>query len=251
MRRVLLLVLFLTLPTYAYSFLDDAGIAGLQAEVSGVPVGERIARWAEEFVGTPYDPDPTGEYVTRRVIVADERVDCMYHTFRSVELAFTGAPGEAVALALEKRFITKGVIKDGAVQNYEDRFQYAMDMLRSGKWGTEVTARLARTAEIQGSRGVDTILMVPKEHIPETFPALKSGDIVFFVKDPNKRVVGEVIGHIGIVKREGGEVYLIHASGRKNGGGEVRKVSFRDYAGRMPFVGIKASRFGGRGVSTR
>jgi len=29
---------------------------------------------------------------------------------------------------------------------------------------------------------------------------LKSGDIVFFVKKPEKREVGEIIGHIGIIR---------------------------------------------------
>jgi len=31
---------------------------------------------------------------------------------------------------------------------------------------------------------------------------LKSGDIVFFVKKPEKRKVGEIIGHIGIIRVE-------------------------------------------------
>ena len=48
---------------------------------------ERIAFWAEQYIDVPYDTDPWGDYVRKNVIVADERVDCMYLTFRSVELA--------------------------------------------------------------------------------------------------------------------------------------------------------------------
>jgi hypothetical protein len=244
MKFVLIIFALLALSTQAAAFPNEADIAGLQGELSGFPIGERIARWAEEFVGTPYDPDPLGEYVTRKVIVADERVDCMYHTFRSVELALTGTPAEAVALAFEKRFITRGVLKDGVVVNYDDRYQYAMDMLGGGKWGADVTSTLAPSVVIEGSRGRESVTIIPVEHLKEARENLKSGDIVYFIKDPQKRVVGEVVGHIGIIKREGDDVYLIHASGRKNRGGEVVKVPFAEYKSRMPFVGIKVSRFG-------
>jgi len=67
--------------------------------------------------------------------VADERVDCMYLTFRAVELALSYSPEEAVQIALEKRFHSKGVLKDGQIMNYDDRFEYGEDMIESGKWG--------------------------------------------------------------------------------------------------------------------
>jgi hypothetical protein len=254
MRRfLLLLAVLLSLPTAAHPFMQEAGIGGLQGEISVLPVGERIARWAEEFLGTPYDTDPMGEYVRRKVVVADERVDCMYHTFRSVELALARTPEEAAALALQKRFHARGVLRDGVVMNYDERFQYASDMLRSGKWGDEVTASLAPVATVEGSRGMTGGSMVSVGLIPRALPYLKSGDIVFFVKDPARRVVGEIVGHIGIIKREGDKVYLIHASGSKRprhmpprgkpGGGNVKKILFLDYAASMPFVGIKVGRF--------
>src|SRR5208283_5544863 len=76
----------------------------LQNTLKGRSIGERIAFFAEQFVGTPYDIDPLGTYVTQSVIVADERVDCMYLAFRTVELALSSTPDEAVQTALEKRF---------------------------------------------------------------------------------------------------------------------------------------------------
>jgi hypothetical protein len=57
--------------------LSDKEIAERQREMSQVHIGEKITLWAEEFLGTPYDPDPQGEYVTKKAIVADQRVDCM------------------------------------------------------------------------------------------------------------------------------------------------------------------------------
>jgi hypothetical protein len=236
------LLIFLITPAHALE-LTDKEIASLQAECSDMPVGERIAFWAEKFVGTPYDPDPLGVYVTEQVIVADERVDCMYLTFRAAELAVSNSPASAVDAALSMRFHKKGVLEHGEVMNYDDRYQYAVDMLRSGKWGTDITPALPGATDIKGSRGVETVSYLPAGAIPEAIGLLRSGDIVYFVKDPSKRVVGEIVGHIGIIKRDTSGLYLIHASGRKNRGGEVKKVLWGDYISDMPFVGIIVGRF--------
>jgi len=206
------------------------------------PVGERIAFWAERFVGTPYDKDPMGEYVTRAVIVADERVDCMYLTFRAVELALSRTGEEAIQVALGKRFHSKGILKDGRVVNYEDRFEYGEDMIFSGRWGREITSEVGRTVRIKGSRGRDLVEILPSEHLLKDLRKLKSGDILFFVKKPEDRKVEEIIGHIGIVK-VAREVYLIHASGTKGKGGEVKKVLLKDYILKMDFIGAKITRF--------
>jgi hypothetical protein len=243
MRYTPMLLVITLLVSQANGFPSGEGVSSLQVRLSNVPLGQRIAIWAEEFVGTPYDPDPMGEYVTRKTIVTDERVDCMYHTFRSVELALSTSPEEAVAVALRKRFKDSGVIENGAVANYDNRFQYGMDMLLSGKWGTDITGTLGNVMEIEGSRGISTVGIIPASRIRQTAGELRSGDIVFFVKDPEKRIVGEIIGHIGIIKREGDAEYLIHASGRKNRGGEVVKTPLSDYISYMPFVGIIVSRF--------
>ena len=138
------LLFFLILGSLSFA-LSDPEIARIQKSLRGKPVGERIAFWAERFVGIPYDEDPQGLYVTRAAIVADEKMDCMYLTFRSVELALSDAPEEAVQIALEKRFHTRGRLQDGKVLNYEDRYEYGEDMVASGKWGKEITAALGPT----------------------------------------------------------------------------------------------------------
>ncbi len=227
--------------------LSDSEIARIQKSFRGKPVGERIASWAERFVGTPYDEDPQGLYVTRAAIVADEKMDCMYLTFRSVELALSDAPEEAVQIALEKRFHTRGRLQDGKVLNYEDRYEYGEDMVASGKWGKEITAALGPLKRIEGTRGKDHWKILPAKQVPGRLKRLKSGDLIFFIKDPKKRTVGESVGHLGIVKVEekAGKksVYLIHASGSKNKSGAVRKVLLRDYIVKMPFVGVQVTRF--------
>ena len=256
--------------------MPETEIASFQKEIADKPAGERIALWAEKFVGTPYDPDPLGEYVTKKVIVADERVDCMYLSFRAVELAMSLTPEEAVNIALDKRFINRGKLgNNGKVLNYEDRFQYGEDMLDSGRWGREITEELGKVTEITGSsrydssaprrtrrgeqpRGRKKVKMVSKEDLLKSLRSSKSssslnlrdGDFIFFIKAVEKRKVGEIVGHIGIVKieqraesREQREIYLIHAGGLKNKGGEVKKVRFSEYINSMPFIGIRVSRF--------
>jgi len=218
--------------------------------LSGRPVGVRIAFWAESFVGTPYDTDPLGAYVRSEKLVCENEVDCMYHVFRSVELATSNTPEQAEERALELRFTTHGRLEGGRVLNYDERFQYGEDMVYSGKWGRDVTAELGATASIPGSRGRDVIIYLPKEELlkAENMAKLMDGDLIFFVKEPARRAVGEVVGHLGIVKMDGGTPCLIHASGSKStpekqGGGKVKKVGLAAYLQGMRFIGVIVTRF--------
>ena len=226
--------------------LSDEEIRQKQGGLQGKTVGERIAFWTERFVGTPYDEDPLGEYVTKATIVADERVDCMYLTFRAVELAISKTPEEAIQIALDKRFHSRGILRDGKVTNYEDRFDYGEDMIPSGKWGRDVTGEMGRTTRIKGSRGRDFYEILPPQEIKQGKKKLRSGDIFFFMTRPEKRKVNEAVGHIGIIKMEGNsdlkEIYLLHAGGSKNKGGSVKKVLLQDYVSRMHFVGVIITR---------
>ena len=227
--------------------LSNEEVLKLQSNLEGKTLGEKIVFWTERFISTPYDKDPQGEYVTRAVIVADERVDCMYLTFRAVELALSRTPDEAIQIALDKRFHSRGVLKDGKVTNYGDRFEYGEDMIQSGKWGREMTPEIGRTIRIQGSRGQEFLEILPSAEIKKRIRKLKSGDLIFFIKAPEKRLVGEGVAHIGTVAVEGNgshkKFYLIHASGTKSKGGAVKKVPLRDYLARMSFIGVKVTRF--------
>ena len=253
MLRVFLIFILLSIPVIAFPFLSDDEIASFQKDLEGKPIGERIAFWADKFVGTPYDPDPLGEYVTKSAIVADERVDCMYLSFRTLELSLGKTLSEAIMIALDKRFIDKGRIVDGKVVNYENRFQYGEDMLDSGKWGREVTEEIGPVTEIKGSRGREKVKIISKEALQALLSknssckckasSIHNGDMLFFIKSPDKRIMDEIVGHVGIVKKEDGVLYLIHASGVKNRGGVVKKVLLSEYIKSMPFIGVRMSRF--------
>ncbi len=240
---------------------SDKEIQARQRLVAGRPVGKRIAFWAENFVGFPYDTDPLGRYVRKKRIVTDHEMDCMYLVFRSVELALSKTPEGAVKEALYLRFKTRGRLdKNGNVLNYGDRFQYAEDMIASGKWGRDITSEIAPTKEIPGSRGYKIVKYIPKAELMEEkyYSRLRSGDIIYFIKDPRKRVVGEIVGHLGIISRDaslnGTTVYVINASGTKTsavkrgrsascGGGYVKKVPLTDYLSKTGFIGAKFTRF--------
>ena len=242
------LVLLMISPCPGVSFAPSTEeIQKLQSGLEGKTKAEMIAFWGERFIGTPYDKDPQGVYVTRAAIVADDEVDCMYLTFRAVELALSRSPEEAIQIALDKRFHTRGILQDDKVLNYDDRFQYGEDMIRSGKWGTDITSRIGRTARIRGSRDYDSFEVLPPHEMARKKERLRSGDILFFFKIPEKRVVEEGVGHMGFVKVEGKEsereIFLIHAGGTKSSGGTVKKVLLVDYLSAMPFVGVKVTRF--------
>jgi hypothetical protein len=244
----ILLIIHLSLhPCFA---LTGEEIQKFQTFLMDKPIGEKIAFWAEKFIGVPYDKDPLGEYVSKATIVSDRKVDCMYLTFRAVELALSHTPEEAIQVALERRFHSKGVLKDGHVVNYDDRFEYGEDMIESGKWGKEITSAVGKIMKIEGSRGKDFVEILSSDELVKGMKSLKSGDIIFFATKPARRKVGEIIGHIGIIKVEKsekepwtGEIYLIHASGTKGRGGAVKKVLLREYHSKMPFIGVKITRF--------
>jgi cell wall-associated NlpC family hydrolase len=228
---------------------DEIMIA--QTRVADLPLGRRIAWWAERFVGTPYDADPLGLYVRTNHIVADEKADCMYLTFRAVELARSSTPGEAIEQALDLRFRTHGVLRDGLVTNYGDRFQYGEDMVYSGKWGRNITDELGRTTTAKGSRGHDRVNILPKTTLATAAfqKKLQDGDIIFWVKDPSKRVVDEIVAHLSFVRVKDGRPYLVHASGVKDNGvrpghGEVKEVPFDEYLRGTKFVGAFVTRYG-------
>ncbi|MBF0344658.1 MAG: hypothetical protein HQL06_10565 [Nitrospirae bacterium] len=225
-----------------------------QQQIQDLPIGSRIAYWAEQFVGVPYDPDPLGTYVRKKVIEYDSLIDCMYHVFRSVELAFGRTPQESTEIALDKRFKDKGALdENGNVRNYDDRFQYGMDMIQSGKWGEDITVDIGKTINIRGARTIQTVTVLTPHGIREGMSKLQDGDILYFVKAPERRSGDEIVGHLGIIKKQDNLSYLIHASGVKGcnsktvptsaASNTVKKISLDSYISHMPFIGIIVTRF--------
>lgn len=216
-----------------------------------MPLSERIAFWANTFIDTPYDVDPLGAYVRSRRIVVDHEVDCMYLVFRSVELALASSPEDAVIWGYKLRFKRGAELDEaGMVKNYNERFRYSRRMIDSGRWGREIAPELAPTIFAPGTEeaGPD-LAYVKSSDIAEGLinSKLQPGDLIYFVKDPSKRVVGEMIGHMGIIDVQTGVPMLIHASGSKrsktrSGGGRVKVVPLTDYFSKTGFIGAAFTR---------
>jgi hypothetical protein len=240
-----------------------AEIDSQMARVAALPVGERIAARADWFpqrgdTSYVFGLDPEG-YVTQGRLVDDCHTDCVLFFYRTTELGRSSSALEAVQFAFGTRFygasLQEVVRPDGRVDyGAPVHLDYAMDILRSGYWGAEVTATLgpARTDETGTARyPAGTVSFVPKADLaPER---LQSGDIVYFVTDettPRGRAVregGDLIGHLGIVKVEDGTPMLIHAASQGLAGlypgARVEKVALATYLRRVEnFKGVMATR---------
>ena len=203
----------------------------------GGELGDKIAKYANSFIGTPYDRIPIGLYVQSRKLIIDDEIDCMYLVFRSVSLALAdGDDKKAAEIACDKMFHDKCKLdKNGLVTNYENRFDYSEDMIFSGKWGKSIYTN-EEMSTMEGSRMYDKLHYVKSQDFiksKELQQRVQSGDILFLFKFPKKRSkLQEAIGHLGILEVQNGDIYLIHASGKKKYNvpqGKVVKVKLTDY----------------------
>jgi hypothetical protein len=120
----------------------------------------------------------------------------------------------------------------------------------NGKWGRNITDELGTATIIRGSRGRDEVIILPKTALVsrKVQKQLQDGDIIYWVKDPKKRVVGEIVAHLSFVRVKDGKAYLIHANGSKDsasksGGGVVKEVLMADYLRDTRFIGAFVTRF--------
>ena len=218
--------------------------------VSNFEVGERIAFWADFFLGTPYDPLPIGNYVQNLSINEEDVFDCMSLTFRVLELTFAKNESSSLDNALYFRFKEMGIsnpTNKAKVMTYEGRYEYGEDMIFSKKYGKIVNEEIGEPKKIEaGSHMGGLISALSFKEAGGNLNGFRSGDIIFFIKNPQNRMVGETIGHIGFIKREKGKVYLIHAAGAKNKtDGKVTKLLFTDYmeSRKNTFLGVVVTRF--------
>jgi len=109
---------------------------------------------------------------------------------------------------------------------------------------------MGATKTIKGSRGRDEVVILPKQTLlfKKLQNQLQDGDIIYWVKDPKKRMVEEIVAHLSFVHRKNEKAYLIHAAGTKDsatktGGGMVKEVTFADYVRDTKFIGAFVTRF--------
>ena len=219
-------------------------------------IGDRIVKYANGFIGTPYDRIPIGLYVKEKKLIVDNEMDCMYFVFRTISLALAkGDNNKAQEIACDKMFNDKCIFDEkGFVSNYQNRFEYSEDMIASGKWGKSIFNK-NEMSKLKGSRMYKEFSYVKSEDIignKKLQKKIKNGDILFLYKHPEKRSKAqEAIGHLGIleVDKKTKNIYFIHASGNKcfkdecfkqRNQGAVKKVLLNEYLQEKKdkFVGI-------------
>ena len=201
----------------------------LLSEEKNLPTAARIGQWARRFLdaeGVEYLFGlKDGGYVFEGDLVRDDRQDCVSLMYRVTELARADDHRDAVAWALRTRFAgapLDSVVDDMGRVDYDrpEHLDFSLDMIRSGNWGRDVTARLTgATPDSAGSSRYPaaSFTVVPEAALVED--ELAEGDIIWMVLDPNqaasgklRREYGLVIGHIGIVIVEDGQPWLVHAA---------------------------------------
>ena len=170
---------------------DEIMIA--QGQAAELPLGKRIVYWAGRFIGTPYDTDPLGLYVRTNRIVADEKADCMYLTFRAVELARIADAGHR---RLSRRSPSASSPRAGSPTGWCRTTASASSTARTwcsaasgggtspASWVQRRPSR-ARAAAMRSSSFPSSCSLSKKLQ-----KQLQDGDIIYWVKDPKKRVVG-------------------------------------------------------------
>ncbi len=148
----------------------------------------------------------------------------------------------------------EAILPDGRVKyDIPAHLDYSEDIFKSGVWGKNVTPSIGPVEIDPGNARFPegTLSFVRKDKIDYT--ALQSGDIAFFLLDETNpkgadaRTQGILIQHLGVLKREGNEIVLIHAA--KAGlagiyqGGRIERVPLKTYLDRVDlFKGIVVSR---------
>ena len=243
--------------------LPSRTIDSLMTALEPLPLGEKIAFWADYFWrrgdATYLFGLAEEGYVREGRLVDDFRTDCVLFFYRVTELGRSSSALEAVQFAFGTRFygaILEDVVDAAGRVDYDNpvHLDYSIDLVRSGIWGQDVSAQLGElAADHAGSSryAPDSVQYLPKERID--YARLRNGDIVWMVSDEatdygrKLRESGAIVGHLGIVKVEQGEPQLIHAAAKGlsgvYAGGKIEKVGLRTYLSRVEnFKGLIATR---------
>ncbi len=213
--------------------MAPAALDSVLAAQRHLPAPARVADWARRYLEeapTEYRFGlATGGYVDQGLLVPGLRHDCISLLYRTTELARARDARDAVRLALAVRFAGAAprevVGPDGrADYDHPRHLDFALDMVRSGHWGRDITATLAGAVlDSAGSAryAPGSFAYLPSRAVAAVEASLREGDLVWLVLDPNdrralalRREHGPVIGHAGIVLRRGGEVWMVHAASR-------------------------------------
>jgi hypothetical protein len=245
--------------------LPPAAVDSILAAERGLPLPQRVGRWARRFLAADFADYrfglAPGGYAAAGALVDDAHHDCISFLYRCSELARARDAADAVKLAIAQRFAgapAEAVVgADGRVDyDHPAHLDFSLDMVRSGLWGADVTAELP--GNVEDRHGSARYPPGSFRYLPRAAVAdvdLREGDIVWFVLDPQHAAArglrdehGLVIGHVGIIVRDGGEPWLIHAARSALAGWYERpgvvRVPLAAYLERVErFAGVVVTRY--------
>ena len=229
-----------------------------------LPVGDRVARWANLFVSRTdntycFGPKPGG-YVADGLLVQDYKLDCVSLFYRCTELARAESPRDAILLALTTRFaggVPTSVVQPSGAVDYDDpsHLDYSEDFAAAGHWGRDVTRDVGDAVlDAAGTSRypAGTRWFIPSHRI--RYDRLRDGDLLLYVLDENhvkaqtlRRDYGLLVGHQAMANVQGGEVIQIHAAQSPiagvYAGNRVVRLPLRTYLQRVErFKGIMVVR---------
>jgi hypothetical protein len=243
----------------------SAVLDSLLAAEKGLPTAERVGLWARRFLIEPRAEYrfglAAGGYAAEGLLVDDWHHDCVSLLYRVSELARARDHTDALMIALVIRFpgapIDSLADETGRIDyDRPEHLDFSLDMVRSGRWGRDVTASLTGAApdsagSVRYAPGsfvyVPTTLLQPGE--------LREGDVIWLVLDPRHRQArrlreehGLVIGHIGLVIVVEEERRLVHAASSPLSGwyegGRIEQVPLAVYLAAVDrFAGVVVTRF--------
>lgn len=225
--------------------LVDFNVRAAAGAWSRLPLGERVVRAGNFFLGTPYvggtlDAHPESE----RCTLVFEGLDCVTFVELSFALALALGRGNRATLESVKREIVRIRYRGGRIDGYASRLHYTTDGLADNASRGVLTLPLeADAARTTWSKPIDFMSKHPEAYpalsgYPERVsaiervekqiaarplswverarvaslePRLMSGDMVAFATD----VPGLDCSHVGLVVREGDRARLLHASSAK------------------------------------
>jgi len=239
----------------------DSMLAGEQA----ADTAQRVGDWAQRMAAAGDDGYcfglADGGYVAEGRLAPGRRFDCISFVYRTTELARAHHARHALVVALDTRFAgapRDSVVDDRGEVDYDrpEHLDYSVDMIRSGHWGRDVTAGLAGAApDAQGSSRYAAGAVVTAPETTLDPDELHHGDVIWFVLSSDdataarlRHEYGLMIGHAGVVVRQDGEVWLVHAASKPLPGwyesGGVVRVPLEIYLQRVErYSAVMVTRF--------
>jgi len=244
------------------SVLESTVSWALEAGLDTVPIGDRIGRIGERFVGAPYVPrtlDPPGE---ERLVVDLRAFDCVTFVESMMTLALVVATAEGTTGPSDRlmdryeRILTAIRYRGGELRGYPSRLHYFSEWVGDNEakgFVVDMTAelggvldpeeptfmtehrdaywQLADPATFQAIADAERELagverhMIPQDRVREVEEGIRTGDIIA----ATSTLSGLDVAHTGIALRRGGVLYLMHAPLV----GEAVQISERPLATRL------------------